>query len=202
MARMRDQTGLIRDVVKWDYELRYRSKWQSGRSRYGHYQKRTGGPVYLGLPRSRSPSPGQTGWPSITLFKPFQHDRRRIRRLSFKPQVVEKAHHPLIICQRGDPGGRLSQVLSDLAAKHAIPVVRIFRYKILLSAHPMQSGFDAGTWLKDADIVLAIDTEVPWIQRHQSPGKGAKIIHLGLTLCSPECPPGVIRTISQLCRTR
>ena len=44
----------------------------------------------------------------------------------------------------------------------------------------MHGGFDAGAWLDDADVVLAIDTEVPWIQRHQSPSTNAKVIHLGI----------------------
>ena len=180
---MRDQTGLIRDVVKWDYELRYPEQVASLVDRGMAITKSApAGPVYLGLPREPLAEP----WPDgLAIDNALQAIPTRP---APDPEAVhqaakwlENAHHPLIICQRGDPGGRLSQVLSDLAAKHAIPVVENFSVQNLLpSAHPMQSGFDAGTWLKDADIVLAIDTEVPWIQRHQSPGKGAKIIHLGV----------------------
>lgn len=180
---MRDQTGLIRDVVKWDYELRYPEQVAGLVDRGIAIAKSApAGPVYLGLPREPLAEP----WPDgLAIDNALQAIPTRPapdpEAILQAAEWMEKARHPLIICQRGDPKGRLSQVLSDLATNHAIPVVENFSVQnILPSAHPMQGGFDAGIWLGDADVVLAIDTEVPWIQRNQSPSKGAKIIHLGV----------------------
>lgn len=180
---MRDQTGLIRDVVKWDYELRYPEQVADLVDRGMAIAKSAPmGPVYLGLPRE----PLAESWPDGRSINtaiqaiPTQPAPDPTA-ISQAAEWLDRAHHPLIICQRGDPEGQLSQVLSDLAVNHAIPVVENFSVQnILPSAHPMQGGFDAGTWLDDADIVLAIDTEVPWIQRDQSPGTDAKVIHLGV----------------------
>jgi len=179
---MRDQTGLVREVVKWDYELRYPEQVADLVDR-GMAIANTApkGPVYLGLPRE----PLAEAWPTD---RPIDAPVQAVpaapapdaTAIATAADWLDNAKNPLVICQRGDPAGRLSEVLSTLATDNAIPVVEHFAIQnILPSAHPMHGGFDSGAWLGEADVVLAIDTEVPWIQRNQSPEDSAKIIHLG-----------------------
>ena len=203
---MRDQTGVDPGCGKWDYELRYPEQVASLVDRGMAITKSApAGPVYLGLPREPLAEP----WPDGRAIDNCYSSHSNTTGGGSQEAVLqaarwlEKAHHPLIICQRGDPGGRLSQVLSDLSANHAIPVVENFSVQNLLpSAHPCKSGFDAGTWLKDADIVLAIDTKFHGYSVTSLLVKAPRSSIWVLTLCSPGCPPGVIKTISQLCRTR
>ncbi len=179
---MRDQTGLVREVVKWDYELRYPEQITDLVDR-GMAITNTApkGPVYLGVPREPLAEP----WPADrAIDTPVQAVPTAaapdVAAIATAAEWLDGADNPLIICQRGDPAGKLSEALTKLAMDNTIPVVEHFAIRNTLpSAHPLHGGFDAGAWLEDADVVLAIDTEVPWIQRNHSPGDSAKVIHLG-----------------------
>jgi acetolactate synthase-1/2/3 large subunit len=44
--------------------------------------------------------------------------------------------------------------------------------------HPMHLGHDVGAFLPKADVVIVIDSVVPWMPRNIQPRKDAKIIHI------------------------
>ena len=44
--------------------------------------------------------------------------------------------------------------------------------------HPMHLGHDAGAFLPKADVVIVIDSVVPWMPRNHQPRKDAKVIHI------------------------
>jgi acetolactate synthase-1/2/3 large subunit len=44
--------------------------------------------------------------------------------------------------------------------------------------HPMHLGYNAGELLPKADVVIVIDSAVPWMPRNIQPRKDAKIIHI------------------------
>ncbi len=180
---MRDQTGLIRDLVKWDYELRYPEQVADLVDRGIAITKSAPlGPVYLGLPREPIAEPWPEGQPIDTAIQAVPtRPAPDSSAISKAAEWITNANHPLIICQRGDPEGHLSRVISELSADYAVPVVETFSVQnILPSNHPMHGGYDPGIWLDNADLILSIDAEVPWIQRHQSPNTDAKVIHMGV----------------------
>ena len=44
--------------------------------------------------------------------------------------------------------------------------------------HDMHGGYDITPWLEIADLIIILDAQVPWIQKHQKPKNRAKIIHI------------------------
>ena len=44
--------------------------------------------------------------------------------------------------------------------------------------HPMHLGHDPGAFLPKADVVIVIDSVVPWMPRNHQPRKDAKVIHI------------------------
>ncbi len=44
--------------------------------------------------------------------------------------------------------------------------------------HPMHLGYDVGELLAKADVVIVIDSAVPWMPRNIQPRKDAKVIHI------------------------
>ena len=44
--------------------------------------------------------------------------------------------------------------------------------------HPMHLGHDPGAFLPKADVVIVIDSAVPWMARNHTPRKDAKVIHI------------------------
>src|SRR5262249_57607618 len=44
--------------------------------------------------------------------------------------------------------------------------------------HRMHVGHDVGAFLPKADVVIVIDSVVPWMPRNHQPRKDAKVIHI------------------------
>src|SRR6202008_2398785 len=62
----------------------------------------------------------------------------------------------------------------------AVPVVHYRpRYLALSTEHPMHCGWDPHALLKEADPVLVVDCDVPWIPKEGGPRPDAKVVHLG-----------------------
>jgi acetolactate synthase-1/2/3 large subunit len=94
--------------------------------------------------------------------------------------MIAAAQFPLIVCQRGDPQGRLGAALERLVHEQVIAVCDFWAIRsVLATDHPMHAGFDVGPLLERADLVIAVDSPVPWIPKIQAPAAGAKVIHIG-----------------------
>ena len=60
----------------------------------------------------------------------------------------------------------------------AVPVVHYRpRHLALSTEHPMHCGWDPQPLLKEADVVLVVDCDVPWIPKEGKPKAEAKVIH-------------------------
>lgn len=179
---MRDQSALVRESVKWDYELRYPE--QAGLlvdRAMSIAMSEPRGPVYLGLPRE----PLAEAWPgSLSLDTPLQAPSGEIhpdpRQISEVAGLVSNSERPLIIVQRGNPGPEFSERLSAFANDHAIPVAEFRGQRNVLAANdPMASGSAIGPMIKSADLVIVVDASVPWIQRNVQPADDVPVVHLG-----------------------
>ena len=179
---MRDQSAMIRELVKWDYELRYGEQVEALIDRaYTIAMSEPRGPVFLALPREplaeAMPEHWVAGWPRQVPPTAPQPDMHAIRAAA---AMVATAQAPLVICQRGDPEGHTGRALAKLASDFALPVFESWANRnVLPTTHPMHCGFDYTASLPEADVILVIDSQVPWIQRNHQPRPGAKVIHIG-----------------------
>ena len=179
---MRDQSAMIRELVKWDYELRYGEQVEALIDRaYTIAMSEPRGPVFLGLPREplaeAMPEHWMAGRPRQVAPTAPQPDMPAIRAAA---ALLAVAQTPLVICQRGDPAGHTGRALAKLATDFGLPVFESWANRnVLPTTHPMHCGFDYTSSLPEADVILVIDSQVPWIQRNYQPGPGAKVIHIG-----------------------
>ena len=68
-----------------------------------------------------------------------------------------------------------------MAERFAIPVVQFSpRHLSLPCDHPMQLGFNPTPLVAEADAVLVLESDVPWIPSRVSPPAHARVIHIGL----------------------
>ena len=179
---MRDQASLVRDVTKWDYELRYGEQITGLVDRaYTIANTAPRGPVFLALPRE----PLSEDWSDDGALArqvpprpgPAQPDPDDIARAA---DMLSAADRPLIVVQRGDPEGRLAEALSTFADAHGVRVCEFWPVRNQLpSDHPMHAGYDVAACLAEADLVLTLDASVPWMPRSMGPADGAKVIHIG-----------------------
>ena len=179
---MRDQGALVRESVKWDYELRYPEQAALLVDRaLSIAMSEPRGPVYLGLPRE----PLAESWPgNLPVDGPVQAPSGALHpdpgQIAQVAELISRSAKPLIVVQRGDPGDGFSRALSAFANDHAIPVAEFRGLRnVLATRDPMAAGSAVGPLVKDADLVIVIDAPVPWIQRNVQPGEDVPVVHIG-----------------------
>ena len=179
---MYDQAGMLREMVKWDYEMKRGD--QAGTVVDRAMELATAspqGPVYLSLPRE------VLGEVMSAPAESNRHQRARPRAPVAAASDIEQladwiaaAENPLVITGMLGRDPRESTVLARLADRYALAVVPFnTRYFALSSDHPMFQGSAAGPLLAEADLVIVIDTDVPWIPSKEAPASDARIVQIG-----------------------
>jgi len=176
---MFDQGGMLREAVKWDYELRVPEQVTDVVSRaYEMTMSSPRGPVYLSLPREplAAPMPEPLGPVKPRHVPAPPHaDPAMIATLA---EWIANAEKPLIITTAS--GAAAMAPLGRIAEKYALPVVtQRQRVVCLPSSHPMHMGYDPQGLLQEADLVIVMDADVPWIPNEQTPHKDARFVTLG-----------------------
>ncbi len=181
---MFDQAAMVRELCKWDYELRNGEQLEDVVDRALEIATTEPcGPVYLSLPREVLSAP-------MTSFT-FETEPRRGfgTRPGAAPDALERAasilaaaERPLIFARANGRVAANAAALVEFAERCAFPVVESRALSNSLpSDHPMLLGYDPLPALRDADAILCIESDVPWIPvRHGDPAPGCKVIQLGV----------------------
>lgn len=178
---MYDQSSIVADVVKFRYEMRYPEQGEILAARaVSLAMSEPRGPVYISLPREALmetiPAEIAIGAPVPPATAPHP-DPAAIEEAA---RLLSAARRPLILCQRGDPSGSVGALLASLAEKFAIPVVEPYSIRnVMPSHHPMLLGYDVKGPLAEADVVLVVDSGVPWIESLHRPATETTVIQLG-----------------------
>jgi acetolactate synthase-1/2/3 large subunit len=177
---MFDQAGMVRELVKWDYELRGPEQAHLVVPRALEAALASpSGPVYLTLPREplAAPAAGDTQVAPRAVPAPPHPDPAAIDRLA---GWIAEAERPLVIASNVGRTPEEVEALARLAARFKLPVaVQNPRFLCLPTDHPMHAGFDPGPFLGDADLILVVESDVPWMPAVKAPGAHAPIAHVG-----------------------
>jgi acetolactate synthase-1/2/3 large subunit len=176
---MFDQAGMVRELVKWDYELRNSDQIVDVVGRAVEIAMAgPRGPVYLVLPREPLSAP---------LAEPIGPTKPRPQAAPPHPDPraigtvadwIAAAERPLIVTATL-PAGAV-EPLAQLADRCAVPVITHSpRTVCIASTHPMNFGTEPGALLADADLVVVLECDVPWIPSLQHPPAGCRIVHIG-----------------------
>lgn len=176
---MFDQGGMLREAVKWDYELRVPSQVGDVVSRAFEVSMTSPrGPVYLVLPREPLAAPlAELPEPITPRSLPARPhpDPETIATLA---EWISKAERPLLIVSAIENDA--VEPLARLAERYALPVVtQRARTMCMSSSHPMHFGFDPAGMIEDADLIVVIESDVPWILDTQPPPAGCRVAHIG-----------------------
>ena len=178
---MYDQAGMLREMVKWDYEMKRGDQAGTVVDRaleIAHASPQ--GPSYLSLPREVL---GEVVGPSATNRAQRAGPRAPVPAaddIEILAGWIGQAKNPLIITGMLGKDPRDSIALEQLIDRWAIPVIPYnTRYFALGSEHPMFQGSAPGPLLADADLVIVFETDVPWIPSKESPAAGARIVQIG-----------------------
>lgn len=181
---MFDQAGMLREFVKWEYELRMPGQIDALVDRACALARTAPcGPVYLTLPRevftAADLGPGANS--RVQVATPAAPNAEAIAQLT---RWLVEAERPLLITSNAGRTAASWDALSALAERLAIPVVQTRpRYIGLPSGHPMHCGYGPGPTLKpllaDADLVLVLESDVPWLPLTESVAPTARVAHIG-----------------------
>lgn len=164
-----DQGSLVRPYVKWEWTL------PSGvvaketvRRAHTIMQSEPKGPVYLMLPRETL----SEMWDEQDIHA-FPADRFGATTPSGADPalihaLVERlltAHHPILITSFGGRTPGTSEAIDALAAFAGIRVFESNMVNAIAHEGPCFSGFQPGAHMKQADLGLLVDSDVPWIPK-------------------------------------
>jgi acetolactate synthase-1/2/3 large subunit len=180
---MFDQAGMLREIVKWDYELRNGAQVETVVDRaLTVATSPPEGPVYLSLPREvlaeklngfAYDSPAR-----LVAASPPAPDPQAVAAAA---RLLANATHPLIVTADAGRDRATVPALAEFAERFAIPVVEFNRRHLSLPAdHPCHLGYQPAPLLDAADAILVVECDVPWIPSRKAPPADCKIVQVGV----------------------
>jgi acetolactate synthase-1/2/3 large subunit len=176
-----DQGGMLREFMKWDFELRHAEQVETAVDRaLAIATSEPQGPVYLTLPRevlaARLEAPVHERAVQVAASAPVADPEA----LEEAARAIGAAERPLVITSNGGRTAESAKAITHLAETFAIPVIQYRpRHLALSTEHPMMAGWDPHELLKEADLVVVIDSDVPWIPVQGGPRPEARVLHIG-----------------------
>jgi acetolactate synthase I/II/III large subunit len=176
---MYDQASMVREFVKWDYELRDGVQVAAVLDRaIDMAMTAPRGPVYLSLPRevlardAAGPAPAR-GNATPTDAAPAAEAVERLA------DLLADAKFPVFVTAVSgtDPG--TADALGQLCDMYSIGVLesRARCYNVAAS-HPLHIGYDLRA-AADADVLCFLDMDVPWIPASAMPPDDAIVVQCG-----------------------
>ena len=180
---MRDQRAMVREFMKWDYELPNGEVLETAIDRALNIAlTEPMGATYLTLPREvlaapirdfRYSSPSRLVRPA-----PSVADSLAIEKAA---EMIAAAENPIIITRSA---GRVESDVAKiqaLAECFAIPVFeRKHSFMSIPASSPMHMGGNPEAFFDAADVIVVIEADVPWVPKHKAPRPETKIIHIGV----------------------
>jgi acetolactate synthase-1/2/3 large subunit len=179
---MYDQAGLIREFVKWDYELRNGEQLETVIDRaLAIAASEPRGPVYLSLPREVLAAPAaSTGTSTSTRLHPARPAGPNLEAIDTAAEWLAAAERPLIIAANAGRDPAAFAALDRFAEAFAVPVAQHKpRYLCLPSSHPMNVGYNPTRLVGAADLILVLESDAPWLPSQAQPPQSCKVIQCG-----------------------
>jgi acetolactate synthase-1/2/3 large subunit len=190
---VRDQRGIVRNYVKYDQEIRScRNVKQLVHRALQVARSEPAGPVYLTAAREVMEE----------RLEPYLVDPAGFGAVApgaLAPEVTAEiaaalaaAEHPLIVTSYlgRDPSAVPSLVA--LAELLAIPVLEAMAYHVNFPFdHPLHAGYQyhsvaQNPVLAEADVILVLDSDVPWIPAINKPSPGAAVYYVDVDPVKPQ----------------
>lgn len=178
-----DQGAIVREFVKWDYELKNSEQLETILDRalaIAHAEPQ--GPVYLSLPREvigqkrasfEYSDPSRIAVPKAPAAAP--------EAIAEAARILAHAKRPIIITKSLGRNPAAVQALVTLAEVLGAAVFEQFHTHLNFPQdHSLHAGFDPLPDLDKADAILVIESDVPWFPKQFSPRPDVSVIQIGV----------------------
>lgn len=179
---MFDQAGMARELVKWDYELRDGRNVDEVVDRgLSIAMAEPRGPIYLTLPREVLAQPMPADYqrrPAQPVVSPAYPDPHGVARIA---QAIKQARYPLFVVSSSGADTQTVAVLDALLRNYGIGVAESMGHYVNVPYdHPHHLGHDATAVVARADVVIALESDVPWVPGRAEPAADAFIAQIGV----------------------
>ena len=177
-----DQAAPVRDYVKWEYELRSVETLREVVQRAFRISASSpSGPTYLVLPQDLlGEKVTEVQIPPIEKHSaviPPQLDAETLDKIA---EMLIKAENPLVIAGYSGRNPNSVEPLVKLAELLGTRVNSSQQYMNFPSNHPSFSGIGGNNYLKEADVILTVDCDVPYVGGRVNLRPDVKLIHLDI----------------------
>ncbi len=180
MQQVFDQNGIVRNYTKWDHQLAWQDNPATIMSRAIQVARtEPQGPVYVCFPKELTYLPFKDGkFPSadqLGIPRPMAPDPEAVKEIA--AQLV-RANSPYLVVGFSGRNPETVKPLVALAEMLGMGVVDAAQrgYMCFPFRHPL---CQATTALSDADAVLVMDAEVPWMPNRNPPKANAFVAAVG-----------------------
>jgi acetolactate synthase-1/2/3 large subunit len=175
-----DQAGMIREYVKWDFELRTPSDLEKAVDRaFAIARSAPAGPVYLSLPLDTLAAPPPPAFSSTARIVPASSavaDKDSIARAA---SALVRARNPLVIATSLGRDPEAVQPLVELADLLGLPVVEHWHTHLNFPQdNPLHIGYDSTQFVENADVILVAESDAPWFPALAEPPEAAVIVQV------------------------
>lgn len=179
---MYDQGGMLRELVKWDYELRGGINADEVLDRaLAITQAAPAGPVYLTLPRevlAERTLPMPVDSAPVTVPLPPAPDPAGVAALA---EMIAAARCPVLVTSASGRDPATVPPLEAFCERFGIGIVEAkSRYVCARADHPYHLGQNVHPVLDEADLLICLESEVPWLPGTREPEPGTRIVHVGV----------------------
>ncbi|MBN2239789.1 MAG: thiamine pyrophosphate-requiring protein [Dehalococcoidales bacterium] len=177
-----DQAAPVRDYVKWEYEIRSVETIREVTQRAFRISSTDPyGATYLALPQDllgerlsevTIPPVARYGGASAPQLDPVLTDEIA--------GILVKAENPLIITGYSGRNPDSVEPLVKLAEGTGARVFSSQAYVNFPSDHPLFGGFGVDRFIKEADVIMTVDCDVPYVAGRSNMSQDTKLIHLDI----------------------
>jgi len=167
-----DQGSMVREWVKWDYELRHGADLEGVVDRaLAIAQSQPAGPVYLSLPREvlaeEMENISYDAQPRMNIAEDRIPTPEAIAQAA---ELLARAKNPILVTRAAGKDTRTVQPLVELAELLGMAVIDGGAlYANFPKGNPLYGGGEVGSNLKDADVVVVLEADAPWTTPGSAP---------------------------------
>lgn len=185
-----DQRGIVRSYVKWEGEIRTGKNVKQLIYRAMQLAETApAGPVYLMGAREaleEQVDVQENTWEQWNNVAPIGLPNKGVKEII---EALLQAENPLLITSYVGKTAQVVEELIEFCEKFAIPVIeQIPTYVNFPRQHDLHAGYEPHELVKKADVIIALDTDVPWVTTQAMPSEECRVYYIDVDPIKEEIP--------------
>lgn len=175
-----DQQGIVDQYMKWSYEIRTPETIDGVILRAMQFARmQPQGPVYLTGAREVWEGPAPNSKEPAERWPIPEMGGLGLKAAEELAIALRSARRPLAITSYLGRNPEAVEVLVELSDRVGLGITEVSPgYMNFPGDHPHHLGYRRNTLVEEADFILLLDVDVPWLKSKVSPAAGTRIAHI------------------------